>query len=67
MIDGRDRGPEIESFNLADLDVAALPVRLELSSLIPLCVFKDCLGYCSFDCGNYCHIHCEINTGCNSD
>ena len=58
--------PEIESFNLADLDVAVLDVRLELASLIPACLLIDCLGNCGHDCG----VHCGTLTGkgaCNLD
>jgi hypothetical protein len=37
---------EIESFNLADLDVSALDVRLELTALLPH-NFPGCDGFCS--------------------
>ena len=59
--------PEIESFNLADLDVAALDVRLELSSLIPACTLIDCVGYdhCNTHCASKCDIDCMTNGGCN--
>jgi hypothetical protein len=33
--DSTPEEPEIESFNLADLDVSPLDVRLELTSLLP--------------------------------
>ena len=64
----RDRvasGPEIESFNLADLDVAALDVRLELASLIPACLLVDCVGNCSHNCERHCVVDCQFDTGCN--
>ena len=49
--------PEIESFNLADLDVAGLDMRLELTTLIPqLCVLS---------CGsNHDFCECHSNGGC---
>lgn len=43
--------PEIESLNLSDVDVSALDVRLEMSSIVPN--YFDCPGYCPNDflCG----------------
>jgi hypothetical protein len=58
--------PEIESFNLADLNVAALDVRLELTSMIPACTLIICEGNCSTNCDGNCHTNCTVNTGCNS-
>jgi hypothetical protein len=56
--------PEICSFNLSDLDVSALDVRLELSTLIPQCTLIICPGNCA-DCGIHCNVDCYINSGCN--
>jgi hypothetical protein len=61
--------PEIESFNLSDLDVSALDFRLELSTLIPQCTLIICTGNCSVNCVCYnvdgCHVHCSGNHTCN--
>jgi hypothetical protein len=56
--------PEIESFNLAELDVSALDVRLELTSLVPHNL-PGCDGNCSshgFSCGI--NASCGTNSGC---
>jgi hypothetical protein len=54
---------EIESFNLSDLNVSALDLRLELTGMIPACTLIVCPGnYCS---GNGCNVHCDSNGGCN--
>ena len=74
MSSGAAGQPEIESFNLADLDVAALDVRLELTSLIPACTLITCTGNCNVNCACYnvdgCHIHCGVlkpgQCNCNS-
>jgi hypothetical protein len=41
--------PEIESFNMSELDVSGLDTRLELTTLIPRIVSPDCAlsYYCS--------------------
>lgn len=55
--------PEIVSFNLADLNVRPLDVRLELSAIITpeLYCVED---YCPQD--NICpSVICNVNTGCN--
>lgn len=54
--------PEIESFNLADLDVTALDERLELTTMLPQYII--CEGNCSTNCGVNCTIHCGTNSGC---
>jgi hypothetical protein len=56
--------PEIESFNLADLDVSALDARLELTTLIPHGIVV-CPGNCSTNCGVNCNVDCVSNYGCN--
>jgi len=60
--------PEIESFNLADLDVAALDVRLELTTLIPACTLVICEGNTGggSHCGTKCGVFCDKNAphGC---
>jgi hypothetical protein len=53
---------EIESFNLADLDITALDTRLELTTIIPQYIICD--GNCSTNCGVDCTVHCGSNTGC---
>ena len=55
-----DSQPEIESFNLAELNVSALDVRLELTSLVPQ-VFPVCHVNCST---NRCNVNCTSNSGC---
>jgi len=62
---------EIESFNLSDLNVAAMDVRLELTSLIPssiiICDENACPDYygcgvntCPHDnCGVFCAADCS--------
>jgi hypothetical protein len=64
---GNDKalGPEIESFNLSDLDVSALDARLELTALVPQCTLIICTGNCSPNCGAHCNLDCPGNTGCN--
>jgi hypothetical protein len=61
------REPEIESFNLADLDVSALDVRLELTTLLPH-NFPGCDGFCDVNCHVYdingCTVNCPVNHGC---
>jgi hypothetical protein len=46
--------PEIESFNMSELDVSGLDTRLELTTLLPRIVTPDCgpTYYCS------CYGHC---------
>jgi hypothetical protein len=56
--------PDIQSFNLADLNVSALDMRLELTGMIPACTLIICEGnYCT---ANGCGTNCTTNTGCNS-
>jgi hypothetical protein len=40
----RDELPEIESFNLADLDVSGLDMRFELTTILPAgqCIRDNC-------------------------
>jgi hypothetical protein len=53
---------EIESFNLADLDVSAMDSRLEMTTLIPQCTLIICTGNgCEVQCG----VQCTYNGGCN--
>ena len=54
---------EIESFNLADLDVSALDARLELTTVIPDIIV--CPGNCTTNCGGNCNVNCTTNFGCN--
>ncbi len=54
--------PEIESFNLADLDVSALDVRLELTAIVPH-NFPGCDGNCSTHTFT-CTVNCSTNSGC---
>jgi hypothetical protein len=65
----RNSAPEIESFNLSDLDVSALDVRFELTSMIPACTLIICEGNCNVNCVCYnvdgCHVNCPGNMGCN--
>jgi hypothetical protein len=51
--------PEIESFNLADLNVSALDTRLELTTIIPQYIICD--GNCTTN------VSCGYNTGCVCD
>jgi hypothetical protein len=51
--------PEIESFNLTDLDITALDTRLELTTILPQYIYCD--GYCGAN------ISCGINSGCVCD
>ena len=61
MTEDRAPGPEIMSFNLAELDVSALDVRLELTTIMPH-VIPVCHGNCST---NGCNINCTTNSGCD--
>jgi hypothetical protein len=55
--------PEIQSFNLADLNVSALDMRLELTGMIPACTLVICEGN---SCpSNGCNVDCATNSGCN--
>jgi hypothetical protein len=47
MNDKFSSGPEIESFNLGDLDISALDARLELTTLLPQKFLPICPGNCS--------------------
>ncbi len=53
---GSDLTPEIESFNLSDLNVSALDARLELSLVLP--DFIICTGNCGTN------VQCGENFGC---
>jgi hypothetical protein len=61
----REKLPEIESFNLADLDISALDPRLELTMILPQYIV--CGGNCATNCYCYnvdgCHVHCGTNVG----
>jgi hypothetical protein len=63
----QDLPGEIESFNLADLDVSALDVRLELTNLLPHGIII-CPSNCSVNCVCHgvdgCNVYCHGNTGC---
>jgi len=62
--------PEIESFNLADLNVSALDTRVELTTLLPHVIIR-CPGNCSYNCTCHgvdgCNVYCDGNTGCGCD
>jgi hypothetical protein len=73
-------GPEILSFNLAELDVSGLDMRLELTTLMPRLIAPDCGP--SYACSCYanspsctCHnnnvYHCQCHSndscGCHSN
>jgi hypothetical protein len=51
----KEEFPEIESFNMSELDVSGLDTRLELTTLMPEIVTPDCgpTYYCS------CYGHCQ--------
>lgn len=53
---------EIESFNLADLDVSGLDMRLELTTIVPACTLIMCNENCT---GNHCTCNSKITCGCN--
>jgi len=64
-----DEHLEIESFNLSDLNVTAMDVRLELTSLMPSVIIcegnacpSNCSSYCGHDCTNNCTAHCYSNS-----
>ena len=62
MLNDPSAQPEIESFNLADLDVSALDIRLELTAIVPH-NFPGCNG----NCGTHtitCGTNCTTNSGC---
>jgi hypothetical protein len=56
--------PEIESFNLADLDVTGLDIRLELTSVIPQGIV-GCVDVCGTHCWENCTVACGGNGYCN--
>jgi hypothetical protein len=62
MLNDPSAQPEIESFNLADLDVSALDVRLELTAIIPH-NFPGCNGNCNTHT-IVCGTNCTTNSGC---
>ena len=66
MPSSHDLTPEIESFNLTDLDVSALDMRVELTTLVPHIII--CPGNCSVNCVCHgvdgCNVYCNGNTGC---
>jgi hypothetical protein len=61
--------PEIESLNLADLNVSGLDPRMELSTIIPQLIV--CVQLCSYNCTCHgvdgCNVFCDRLTGCNCD
>ena len=59
-----NRLPEIESFNLADLDVAGLDMRLELATLIPQLCVLDCGANGCGSHGGTCTCHDKITCTC---
>jgi len=42
LADKNDELPEIESFNMSELDVSCLDTRLELTTLMPEVATPDC-------------------------
>jgi hypothetical protein len=48
MSDIASGGVEIESFNMSDLDVSGLDVRLELTAIIPQ--VRTCVQRCDTNC-----------------
>jgi hypothetical protein len=53
--------PEIESFNLAELDVSGLDARLELTAIVPQFIV------CDQNCPENtigCTVDCGVNSGC---
>jgi hypothetical protein len=62
--------PEIQSFNMAELDVSGLDMRLELTTLMPRMIAPDCgPGYgcsCYSNSGCSCHSHNSYNCQCHS-
>ena len=55
-------GLEIESFNLADLDVTAMDARLELTGMIPACTLIFCGDNCTHNCIGNCGTACGTNS-----
>lgn len=53
MTDKNDELPEIESFNMSELDVSGLDTRLELTTLMPEIATPDCGP--SFFCSCFAH------------
>jgi hypothetical protein len=62
MLSERPANPEIQSFNVADLDLSALDSRLELSALVPEWI--ACSGNCAENFGCVCNsdFGCPCNT-----
>jgi hypothetical protein len=62
--------PEIQSFNMAELDVSGLDMRLELTTLMPRMIAPDCgPGYgcsCYSNSGCQCHSHNSYYCQCHS-
>ena len=62
--------PEIESFNMSELDVSGLDMRLELTALMPRVMSVDCGPSYGCSChGNACacHSHNVYNCSCHSN
>jgi hypothetical protein len=62
--------PEVVSFNLADLDVSGLDMRLELTTIvpqIPVCPANTCPHNCATHCGcnGLCQCHSHNTCNCN--
>jgi hypothetical protein len=67
--------PEIMSFNMAELDVSGLDMRLELTTLMPRMIAPDCgpsygcSCYSNSGCGchsnNVYHCQCHSNNTCS--
>ena len=62
MTRGADGVVEIESFNLADLDVTAMDARLELTGMIPACTLIICGDNCTHNCTGHCVTACIVDT-----
>ena len=64
---GESMLPEVESFNLAELNVSGLDMRLELTTIVPqtpICT-TNCPHNCATNCGcnyNVCNCH-SLNCG----
>lgn len=53
---------EIESFNLADLDIQALELRLEMAGVVQPDGWGGS-GGCDSNCGSFCSGNCNYNCG----
>jgi hypothetical protein len=65
----RSEDPEIESLNLADLNMSGLESRLELAALAPQLYVCGMLCATDCTCHNFdgCTVLCDGNTGCACD